>query len=107
MVPRKHGIYAIINRSTGDFICAGKSQQGKEGLWNRVWQQHRTGDAQSDLAQMLVNDDNISVQSRAEGRQWMKDHCAVYYLTIDQLLMDINSAEHFVIAVLNPKYNKP
>ena len=101
-IPAERGIYAIKNCSTKQFLYAGKSER----LQRRIWEDHRSGNAQSDLAQILVNDKEISAQKPAQARGWMEDHCVAYCMTTSQLSMDIKWAEHFVIAVLRPIYNK-
>ena len=72
MIPTKHGIYAIKNCSTEQFLYAGKSEKAKDGLRSRSCDSHLYGNDKSDFAEILVNDRNISVQNRAQGREWMK-----------------------------------
>lgn len=102
MISAERGVYAIRNCNTKQFLYAGKS----ESLQRRIWTDHRSGNAQSDLAKILVDDEGISVQEPAQARVWMEDHCVVYCMATSQLSIDIKWAEHFVIAVLRPIYNK-
>ena len=100
-LPRKPGIYAIVNQKTGEFLYAGMTHKG---LKDRIWVGHRTVGGGSDLAQILVK--NNIAKTRREGRKWMEERCAVLYLTEDDLIVDIKIAEHFIISILRPKFNK-
>lgn len=100
-LPRKPGIYAIVDQKTGEFLYAGMTHKG---LKDRIWVGHRTVGGGSDLAQVLVKN-NIAKTLR-EGREWMEERCAVLYLTEDELIVDIKIAEHFIISILRPKFNK-
>lgn len=101
MLPQKPGIYAIVDQKTGEFLYAGMTHKG---LKKRIGVGHRTVGGGSDLAQILVN--NNIARTRLEGRKWMEERCAVLYLTGDELVVDIKIAEHFIISILRPKFNK-
>ena len=104
-LPKEHGIYLIVDSGTGEFLWAGKSDRARDGLQNRIWVQHRNMTETSDLARILIDDEQIGVRTPAEARKWMEIHCAVHYLTKHQFGMSIDEAEGLVITALSPKYN--
>ena len=104
-IPKEHGVYAIVNCGTGEFLWVGKSDRAKDGLQSRIWVQHRTANESSDLVQILINDDDVGVETPVQARNWMETHCAVHYLAKEQLDIDIDQAEHIITAALQPKYN--
>ena len=100
-LPEESGIYVIVHKKTGIFLYAGETDKG---LKSRIWVGHRTANGESDLAQILVNN-NIS-KTLDDGRKWMEDHCVVLYLTKSEFTMNVKTAEHFIISILRPKFNK-
>ena len=100
-LPEESGIYVIVHQKTGIFLYAGETDKG---LKSRIWAGHRTANGKSDLAQILVN--NNIVKTIADGRKWMEDRCVVLYLTKSEFDMNVKIAEHFIISVLRPIFNK-
>jgi hypothetical protein len=94
------GIYMFSDRRTNEALYVGQTKTGFKSRFRDHWD----GNASSDLTIRLV-DDGV-VESKAEGRNWIREKVSIRWIAADELGMCIKWAEHFAIGVLRPKFNK-
>jgi hypothetical protein len=100
-IPIKHGIYAIskCGSEAGEYLHAGISKKGANGLKGRVWEQHyKVGGSSGDLVEKVKNKES---KSAAAAREWIKLNCQVQYITVEDAIIR-GWAEHYVLSVLRP-----
>ena len=102
-LPNVPGLYVIIDEQ--DMVLrAGRTDA--QTLRDRVYRNHLMGNQQGNLRQQLVRAGVCSDLETAKA--WMRKNCAVRvveYSWLEQAGLDIRWAEHFLLAVLQPKFS--
>ncbi len=99
-LPSARGVYAISRKDArpGEYLRAGKTDKS---LKQRIYQNHWMGDQDGNLRKQLVKGgDCVSFQA-TQG--WICENCRLQFLVIEDNRTR-TLAEHFIIAVLKPKY---
>ncbi len=102
-LPLIPGVYAISTMD-GQLIRAGRTE--KQSLQDRIYRNHLMGNQKGNLRNQLVKDGVC--KDLDEAKTWIRGNCQVQLLTLHelhQLGVDIRWAEHFILAVLRPKYS--
>ncbi|MGH9469709.1 MAG: hypothetical protein ACRD1N_05125 [Terriglobia bacterium] len=102
-LPETHGIYAIslMDAPPGAYLRAGRTNSAAGGLRQRVYQNHLMGDQKDNLRAQLAKDGQCPDLDHA--KIWIREHCCVQVLVIEND-DERQWAEHFILAVLRPKY---
>ena len=99
--PSAPGIY-VITIQNGETLRAGKTKT----LSQRIYQNHLMGNQSGNLRSQLVNA-GVCVDLE-EAKDWIRQHCAVRWIekdVLDRIGVEINWAEHFMLAVLRPRFS--
>ncbi len=99
-LPDRPGAYVISDRATGQVLRAGRTTG--QTLRERIYRNHLMGNQKGNLRQQLVT--NNVCPDLDSAKEWIRQHCAVQVLTEDQLPDDIRWTEHFLLAVLRPRF---
>lgn len=104
-LPLKQGLYAI-GQKNGDHVeslHAGQSRKADKGLRSRVWEQHFTQGAGSDLVQKVR--DNQKAVTRENAKEWIRKNCFVQWVVEED--GDLRCwAEHYILSVLRPIWGR-
>jgi hypothetical protein len=102
MLPKIHGLYAIsmIGARSGEYLHAGKSCKGHNGLCGRIWDQHyKIGGSPGDLLE------KIKARGHASGaiaaKEFISENCQVQWVVVEDAATR-NWAEHYILAMLKP-----
>ena len=101
-LPGGPGIY-VITTDSGEILRAGKTTAT---LRQRIYQNHLMGNQGGNLRTQLVSAGVCS--DLEEAKNWIREHCAVQFLeedALDTMGIQINWAEHFMLAVLRPTFS--
>ena len=101
-VPQESGVY-MFSDVQGPLLCYYVGRAGN--FQSRLLSHWDNNDPQADLCGKLI--DAGIAQHTQESRKWIKEHVAVRWLTSDEIPMGDAYLEHFLIAVLQPRFNKP
>jgi hypothetical protein len=101
LLPREHGLYAIAYKGAPscEFLRAGKSDTGKDGLQGRIWKQHyQTGGSRGDLIERVKDEKGLDPRG---AKKWIEDNCEVQWVEVPDKNVR-NWVEHYVLAILRP-----
>ena len=104
-VPSESGVYALFESAhcdIGNVLYVGESHKSERGLRGRM-EAHWDGNARSDLACELAKEGEGDL---GNAKKWIKENVVIRYIVKRDFDMDIKTAEHFIISVLRPKFNK-
>lgn len=100
-LPDKPGIYVISQKESVEILRVGRTDD--QTLRDRIYRNHLMGNQQGNLRAQLVK--SGICQNMEEAKKWIRDHCEVQFLEKDQIGLDMRWAEHFLLAVLRPKFS--
>jgi hypothetical protein len=102
-LPEQHGAYRIFDLGSFDeTIRAGRTKKAAAGLRQRVYQNHLMGDQAGNLrSQMVVVGIRVDMEA---AKQLMRETYAAQVLVVTEAA-ERTSLEHFMIAVLRPRYS--
>ena len=96
-IPESSGIYIISERDTSNIVYIGLSAN----LRDRIYRNHLMGDAAaSSLKRKLMK---LKKLTRQEAKDYIKKYLYVRFKVMPE--KEVKRIEHFMIAILNPKYN--
>ena len=96
-IPETSGIYIISERDIDNIVYIGLSAN----LRDRIYRNHLMGDsAASSLKRKLMK---LKKLTRQQAKDYIKKYLFVRFKSIPE--KEVKKIEHFMIAVLNPKYN--
>ena len=101
VLPDGTGIY-VITMESGETLRAGKTKT----LCQRIYQNHLMGNQSGNLRSQLVNTGMCVDLDKA--KDWIRQHCTVRWMeksALDRIGIEINWAEHFMLAVLRPRFS--
>lgn len=102
-LPDVPGLY-VMTDAAGNVLRAGRTDA--QTLRERVYRNHLMGNQPGNLRQQLVR---AGVCADLEtAKTWTRQNCAVRVLEIgrlEQAGLDLRWAEHFLLAVLQPKFS--
>lgn len=102
-LPEEPGLY-VISSHDGAVIRAGRTD--KQTLRDRVYRNHLMGNQKGNLRSQLVKNE-VSADLET-AKQWIRENCEVQVLpkiALDRIGIDIRWAEHFLLAVLRPRFS--
>ena len=105
-VPEESGCY-VFSSPSGLHECyyVGSSERSERGMRGRL-QDHWSTATSSDLSGRLIEEG--MARDTGEATDWIRQHVVVRWLTSKDLSpMPAAYLEHFLIAVLRPRFNKP
>ncbi|MCL5265973.1 MAG: hypothetical protein M1343_12435 [Chloroflexi bacterium] len=100
-IPSKPGLYVISDKTTGEILRAGRTDD--QTLSNRIYRNHLMGSQTGNLRAQLVA--NGLCEDMESAKEWIRDRCVVRWLTIEDVVLDLRWAEHFILAVLRPRFS--
>ncbi len=100
-LPNKPGLYLISHRESGEILRVGRTNN--QTLRDRIYRNHLKGSQPGNLRAQLVK--NKICKDMEDAKRWIRDHCEVQFLEIDKIEIEMKWAEHFLLAVLRPKFS--
>ena len=99
-LPQCGGIYIFVSGETSKVLRAGRT----ENLRQRIYQNHLMGKQAGNLRSQLVKSGKVN--DLDEAKEWIRQNCSVAYLE-DNFMegLDMRWAEHFMLAVLRPRFS--
>jgi len=101
-LPKTQGIYMFSDKRTGEIIRAGRTDD--QTIQARVYHDHLMGSQNGNLRAQLVK--GGICKDMEQAKQWIRGHFVVQFLEKDDLGVDQRWAEHFMLAVLRPRFCK-
>lgn len=102
-LPGEPGIY-VITTDSGEILRAGRTEN--QGLCDRIYRNHLMGSQAGNLRAQLVKDGTVA--DLKEAKQWIRQNCLVQFLRknrLDDKSIKMKWAEHFMLAVLRPRFS--